>query len=110
GAETPQLHTLTWYVDGNVSNFIAYSDTEIGEMRIETLPNYSFRDAFDDYEDAGWSVNGVVDQEEGFIRIDKENTGLGTEIYIYRSDQALSGTYTIDFRTRTTTDWETRSE
>src|SRR5690606_12956080 len=53
------------------------------------------------------SANGTVDQGEGFIRIDKPSTGPGTEIYIYRSDQPLSGTYTIDFRTRTTTDWET---
>src|SRR5690606_1839394 len=104
GAETPQLHTLTWYVDGNVSSYIAHDDTEIGEMRIESLPNYSFRDGMDNYAGSGWTVSaGVITQESGFIRLEKSELGDGTQIIIGRFDQALTAPYTIDFRIRTNT-------
>src|SRR5690606_19073462 len=49
---------------------------------------------------------GVITQESGFIRLEKNELGDGTQIIIGRSDQSLAPPYTIDFRARTNTAWE----
>jgi predicted phage tail component-like protein len=104
---SPLLHLLTWWIDMNVSKSVHHLDTDISSFGISTLPSYSFREGFTDYSASGWSANGTVSQQSGYIRINKISTGPGTEIYIYRSDQALSPPYTIDFRMRTSDEWET---
>lgn len=102
---TPILHRIEWWMDGNADKSINYSDTTITTKEITTLPNYSYRDNFTNYVDAGWSVEGTVQQQPGFIRIEKPN--IEDVFFIHRHDKELTTPYTIDFRARVDGDWST---